>query len=66
VLVIVGNRFGIKNIQEEYFKPIKRYMKMDSFVGLVGGKPSFAYYFVGHLEKPAENTNIPNLNPSAK
>ena len=30
-------------------------MKLSSFVGLVGGKPRFAYYFVGHLERPAEN-----------
>lgn len=28
-------------------------MKLDSFIGLVGGKPRFAYYFVGHTEKPA-------------
>ena len=28
-------------------------MKLDSFVGLVGGKPKFAYYFIGHLEAPA-------------
>ena len=28
-------------------------MKLPSFIGLVGGKPRFAYYFVGQLEKPA-------------
>jgi hypothetical protein len=28
-------------------------MKLDSFVGLVGGKPGYAYYFVGHIEAPA-------------
>ena len=53
VLVIVGNRFGIKDVNSNYFPVIKRYMKLDSFVGLVGGKPRFAYYFVGHLEAPA-------------
>ena len=25
---------------------------MGSFCGIVGGKPRFAYYFVGHLERP--------------
>ena len=55
VLVIVSNRFGIERVSEEYFKVIKKYMKLSSFVGLVGGKPRFAYYFVGHLERPAEN-----------
>ena len=57
-MVIVGNRFGIKDINSNYFPVIKRYMKLDSFVGLVGGKPRFAYYFIGHLEAPAGS----NLN----
>lgn len=55
VLLIISNRFGIERVSEEYFKVIKKYMKLSSFVGLVGGKPRFAYYFVGHLERPAEN-----------
>mmetsp|Transcript_370 Transcript_370/g.547 ORF Transcript_370/g.547 Transcript_370/m.547 type:complete len:81 (-) Transcript_370:489-731(-) len=53
VLVLVSNRFGLKNVSQEYFKIIKKYMRLPSFIGLVGGKPRFAYYFVGHLEKPA-------------
>lgn len=51
--MVVSNRFGLKNVGAEYFKVIKNYMKMQSFIGLVGGKPRFAYYFVGHLEAPA-------------
>ena len=53
VLVIVSNRFGLTGVGPEYFKVIKKYMKLPSFIGLVGGKPRFAYYFVGHLERPA-------------
>ncbi len=53
VLVIISNRFGLNCIGPEYYKVIKKYMKLPSFTGLVGGKPRFAYYFVGHLEKPA-------------
>ena len=43
-------------------------MKLESFIGLVGGKPRFAYYFVGHLEKPAgvqdanDNNNFQQVN----
>ena len=38
-------------------------MKLDSFVGLVGGRPKYAYYFVGHLERPAgNNLNISSVN----
>ena len=51
--MIVSNRFGIKDVNYNYFPVIKRYMKLDSFIGLVGGKPRFAYYFVGHTERPA-------------
>ena len=58
MLVIVSNRFGIEKISEEYFKIIKKYMKLSSFIGLVGGKPRFGYYFVGHLERPAENEKV--------
>ena len=52
LLVIVGNRFGIKSIDEKYFASIKRFMKLPSFKGLVGGKPNFAYYFVGMIDNP--------------
>jgi len=38
--VIVANRFGIKNVAPEYYPAIKRFMKLPSFVGLVGGKPN--------------------------
>ena len=50
VLVLVSKRFGLERIGPEYFKLIKKYMRLDSFVGIVGGKPRFAYYFVGHME----------------
>lgn len=51
VLVLVGKRFGLNRIGSEYFKLIKKYMRLNSSCGIVGGKPRFAYYFVGHLEK---------------
>ena len=59
VLVIVSNRFGLNSIGTHYFKIIKKYMKLPQFVGLVGGKPRFAYYFVGHLEKPTSSQGNP-------
>ena len=57
VLVIISNRLGLTNVAPEYFKVIKKYMKLPTFIGLVGGKPRFAYYFVGHLDSPAEEAN---------
>ena len=55
VLVIVANRFGIKNVATEYYPAIKRFMKLPSFVGLIGGKPNSAYYFCGLIEAPTEH-----------
>ena len=52
MLVLVSKRFGLESIGSEYFKLIKKYMRLESFCGIVGGKPRFAYYFVGHLERP--------------
>ena len=40
---------------------IKRFMRLPSFVGLVGGKPNFAYYFCGYVEQPTE-LNLEPLN----
>ena len=41
-------------------------MKLPSFIGLVGGKPRFAYYFVGHLESPAGPSNEEDENKIRK
>ena len=37
VLVVVNNRFGIKGVSREYYQVIKKYMKLSTFTGLVGG-----------------------------
>ena len=64
MLVIISNRFGLKNVGQEYFRVIKKYMKLPSFIGLVGGKPRFAYYFVGHLERPADGVVVNDVGAS--
>ena len=55
MLVIVGNRFGMKKVERDFFAAIKRFMKLPSFVGLIGGKPNSAYYFCGLIEAPTEH-----------
>ena len=37
VLMLVNIRLGIRGVTKEYFSAIKRYMKLPSFAGLVGG-----------------------------
>jgi cysteine protease ATG4 len=55
VLIIIANRFGMKNVDPDYYPSIKKFMKLPSFVGLIGGKPNYAYYFCGLVEPPTEN-----------
>lgn len=56
-MVVVGNRFGLKSVGAEYYPAIKKLMKLNQFVGLVGGKPNFAYYFCGFIEKAVEDAD---------
>ena len=65
VLVVINTRLGIHGVSKEYFRAIKNYMKCSTFAGLVGGKPGAAYYFVGHLEEPAEDFQ-PTTHPYSK
>ena len=51
VLVIVTVRLGLKGIDQEYFAPIKACFDLPQCVGLLGGKPNFALYFVGTQEE---------------
>ena len=57
VLVIVANRFGISHIPTEYFPLFKRFMKLNCFTGMIGGKPGLAYYFCGFVEKGFEDSD---------
>ena len=47
LLIIVNVRLGLSNIPRIYFNVIMKHMRNPYFVGLVGGKPNLAYYFVG-------------------
>ena len=45
----------MKNVDPDYYPSIKKFMKLPSFVGLIGGKPNYAYYFCGVVEPPTED-----------
>lgn len=47
VLILVSIQLGLNSIPHEYFGSIQALFKMRNCVGAVGGKPSFAHYFVG-------------------
>lgn len=47
VLVIVNVRLGMEKVAEEYFDSIISFTKLRQFIGILGGKPKKAFYFVG-------------------
>lgn len=47
VLTIITVRLGLSSIDPEYFESIKACFSLPQCVGLLGGKPNFALYFVG-------------------
>jgi cysteine protease ATG4 len=47
VLVIIPSRLGLNKVNAEYFGPIKQIFQNPLNVGIIGGKPSQALYFVG-------------------
>eukprot|EP00350_Pseudokeronopsis_sp_OXSARD2_P000181 CAMPEP_0170557902 /NCGR_PEP_ID=MMETSP0211-20121228/31108_1 /TAXON_ID=311385 /ORGANISM="Pseudokeronopsis sp., Strain OXSARD2" /LENGTH=185 /DNA_ID=CAMNT_0010869339 /DNA_START=804 /DNA_END=1358 /DNA_ORIENTATION=+ len=59
VLITINVRLGLKSIPENYFHLIKKCMGYPQFVGLIGGKPNLAFYFVG-IQEP---NNLIFLDP---
>jgi hypothetical protein len=47
LLLLVTTRLGLQGIEPEYYETIKNCFNMDQCVGILGGKPNFALYFVG-------------------
>ena len=47
-MVVVSIRLGLNNIEKEYLETLKYCFEMPTCVGLIGGKPKFALYFVGY------------------
>ncbi|CDW71601.1 UNKNOWN [Stylonychia lemnae] len=64
VLVIVNARLGMEGINSNYHQVILKYMKFPQFIGLMGGKPKKAYYFIGQQEyKNGDPAKLIYLDP---
>lgn len=50
VLIVVLTKIGLDQPNPEYFPFIKKYLSMPECVGMIGGRPGLAYYFVGFIE----------------
>ena len=48
VLLLVTTRLGLSGIDPLYHESLRALFDLPQCVGLLGGKPNFALYFVGH------------------
>lgn len=51
LLILVPTRLGVQEINPAYFQPILQTFQFPQSVGIAGGKPNSAFYFVGAIEK---------------
>ncbi len=47
LLLLVTTRLGLQGIEPEYYEAVKSCFDLEQCVGILGGKPNFALYFVG-------------------
>ena len=47
VLVMVSTRLGLKKVQKDYFRSVLYFYMQNFNVGIIGGRPKEAFYFVG-------------------
>ncbi|CAI4229973.1 unnamed protein product [Auanema sp. JU1783] len=70
VLLLVPLRLGLTNMNKCYLPALQEYFKLDSCVGIIGGRPNRALYFVGifddkliyldpHYCRPSLSSNNP-------
>ena len=48
LMIVVTMRLGMTRIESEYYEAIAKCFDLPQCVGILGGKPNFALYFVGH------------------
>merc|ERR550532_50608 len=48
ILLIVPLRLGLTDINSAYIEPIKECFHMEETMGIIGGRPNSAYYFIGY------------------
>jgi len=62
VLLLVTTRLGLSGIDPSYHDGLRALFDLPQCVGLLGGKPNFALYFVGHTQSP-DNSHMIFLDP---
>lgn len=57
-LILVGTRLGIDKVTPAYYEPLTALLRMPQSIGIAGGRPSAAHYFVA-----AQGPNLFYLDP---
>ncbi|GMM34694.1 cysteine protease [Saccharomycopsis crataegensis] len=50
VLILLGMRLGIDNVNVIYYSPLKQVLSLKQSVGIAGGRPSSSHYFFGYQD----------------
>ena len=63
--MIINVRLGVDSIEPNWIPIIKKYMGMRQFVGVIGGQPRKALYFVGSTqsERRPEEEQLVYIDP---
>ncbi|QPG73044.1 hypothetical protein FOA43_000348 [Brettanomyces nanus] len=48
VLILSGIRLGVKNVNQIYWRFLKKLLDLNQSVGIAGGRPSSSHYFFGY------------------
>ncbi|XP_055338923.1 cysteine protease ATG4B-like [Paramacrobiotus metropolitanus] len=68
LLLFIPLRLGLTEMNPAYIRALKCCLSMRESVGIIGGKPNHAYYFIGFVEDellyldPHKTQSAPNLN----
>jgi len=50
VIILIPLRLGVEHINPMYIQSLKTYLQFPQSLGILGGKPNSAYYFIGYQD----------------
>jgi cysteine protease ATG4 len=50
-LIFISARLGLNKVTDEYYSSLKKVFECKECIGIIGGEPSLAHYFIGYNDK---------------
>lgn len=63
LLVIIPMKLGVYNVSEAYQEEVKRVLRHKQCVGILGGRPNHAIYFMGYSSSRGNKDQLLGLDP---